>query len=135
MISSVWRVARTFSWPALAWSEWPWVIKARGTGRFEKLEADTVILALGQRADTDFLRAIPGIENPLPDGKQATEVAATTDDNPLPALVRPRSLSTDVTKLLKNVARELNAARPLKADGRVAALEGALDAAPAKLTE
>ncbi|GAA4889633.1 NAD(P)-binding protein [Tessaracoccus lubricantis] len=35
--------------------------KARGTGRYEKLEADTVILALGQRADTDFLRAIPGM--------------------------------------------------------------------------
>ena len=35
--------------------------KARGTGRFEKLEADTVILALGQRADTQFLRAIPGM--------------------------------------------------------------------------
>lgn len=35
--------------------------KARGTGRFEKLAADTVILALGQRADTDFLRAIPGM--------------------------------------------------------------------------
>ena len=35
--------------------------KARGTGRFEKLEADTVILALGQRADTHFLRAIPGM--------------------------------------------------------------------------
>ncbi len=35
--------------------------KARGTGRFEKLEADTVILALGQRADTQFLKAIPGM--------------------------------------------------------------------------
>ncbi|MHA6510965.1 NAD(P)-binding protein [Tessaracoccus sp. Z1128] len=35
--------------------------KARGTGRFETLAADTVILALGQRADTDFLRAIPGM--------------------------------------------------------------------------
>lgn len=35
--------------------------KARGTGRFEKLEADTVILALGQRADTAFLHSIPGM--------------------------------------------------------------------------
>ena len=35
--------------------------KAVGTGRYEKLEADTVILALGQRADTDFLHAIPGM--------------------------------------------------------------------------
>jgi len=35
--------------------------KARGTGRFEKLEADTVILALGQEADSNFLRRIPGM--------------------------------------------------------------------------
>ncbi|WP_420176135.1 NAD(P)-binding protein [Luteococcus sp. OSA5] len=35
--------------------------KARGTGRFEKLEADTVILAIGQESDTAFLRNIPGM--------------------------------------------------------------------------
>lgn len=35
--------------------------RARGTGRFERLEADTVILAVGQQADTGFLHAIPGI--------------------------------------------------------------------------
>lgn len=33
----------------------------RGTGRFEKLDADTVILALGQESDTSFLRKIPGM--------------------------------------------------------------------------
>ena len=71
------------------------------------------------------LRPIPGIENPLPDGKKASEVAAaSTDENALPALVRPRSLSADVTKLLKDVARQFNEAKPLKADGRVAALDG-----------
>jgi NADPH-dependent glutamate synthase beta subunit-like oxidoreductase len=32
------------------------------TGRFETLEADTVILALGQDTETDFLRAVPGVE-------------------------------------------------------------------------
>ena len=32
------------------------------TGRFEKLEADTVILALGQETDTAFLRNVPGVE-------------------------------------------------------------------------
>ncbi|MDF1488258.1 NAD(P)-binding protein [Tessaracoccus caeni] len=35
--------------------------RARGTGRFERLEADTVILAVGQRADTNFLHAVPGM--------------------------------------------------------------------------
>ena len=32
------------------------------TGRFEDLAADTVILALGQEADTAFLRAVEGVE-------------------------------------------------------------------------
>ncbi|MBK9159151.1 MAG: NAD(P)-binding protein [Propionibacteriaceae bacterium] len=35
--------------------------KARGTGRFEKLDVDTVILALGQETDSNFLRKIPGM--------------------------------------------------------------------------
>lgn len=34
---------------------------ARGTGEFEKLAADTVILAVGQQADTQFLHNIPGM--------------------------------------------------------------------------
>jgi NADPH-dependent glutamate synthase beta subunit-like oxidoreductase len=32
------------------------------TGRYETLEADTLILALGQDADTGFLRGVPGVE-------------------------------------------------------------------------
>jgi NADPH-dependent glutamate synthase beta subunit-like oxidoreductase len=32
------------------------------TGRFETLTADTVILALGQQADTEFLSTVPGVE-------------------------------------------------------------------------
>jgi len=32
------------------------------SGRFEKLQADSVILALGQQTDSGFLRKIPGIE-------------------------------------------------------------------------
>ncbi len=35
--------------------------RARGTGLFETLEADTVILALGQETDSNFLRRIPGM--------------------------------------------------------------------------
>ena len=34
----------------------------RPTGRLETLEADTLILALGQDADTGFLRTLPGVE-------------------------------------------------------------------------
>jgi NADPH-dependent glutamate synthase beta subunit-like oxidoreductase len=34
----------------------------QGTGRFETLQADSVILALGQESDTEFLRSVPGVE-------------------------------------------------------------------------
>ena len=34
----------------------------QGTGEFETLEADSVILALGQDTDTEFLRTIPGMD-------------------------------------------------------------------------
>ncbi len=34
----------------------------RPTGRYETLEADTLILALGQDADTGFLREVPGVD-------------------------------------------------------------------------
>jgi NADPH-dependent glutamate synthase beta subunit-like oxidoreductase len=36
--------------------------RPRPTGRFEKLEADSLILAVGQETDTGFLGRIPGIE-------------------------------------------------------------------------
>jgi len=36
--------------------------RPRPTGQFETLEADAVVLALGQRAESEFLRAIPGID-------------------------------------------------------------------------
>ncbi len=36
--------------------------RPQGTGRFETLAADTVILALGQDTDTAFLRRVPGVE-------------------------------------------------------------------------
>jgi NADPH-dependent glutamate synthase beta subunit-like oxidoreductase len=35
--------------------------RPQGTGRFETLAADTVILALGQESDTGFLRSVPGV--------------------------------------------------------------------------
>jgi NADPH-dependent glutamate synthase beta subunit-like oxidoreductase len=36
--------------------------RPRPTGRFEMLEADSVVLALGQDADTNFLQGVPGVE-------------------------------------------------------------------------
>ena len=34
----------------------------RSTGRFETLDADSVILALGQESDSAFMRSVPGVE-------------------------------------------------------------------------
>lgn len=36
--------------------------RPQGTGRFETLQADDLILALGQETDTAFLRTVPGVE-------------------------------------------------------------------------
>jgi len=36
--------------------------RPHGTGRFEKLTADTVILAVGQESDTGFLRSVSGVQ-------------------------------------------------------------------------
>lgn len=35
--------------------------KARGTGKYETLEADAVVLAVGQDVDTRFLKGVPGL--------------------------------------------------------------------------
>jgi NADPH-dependent glutamate synthase beta subunit-like oxidoreductase len=48
-----------------------------GTGRFETLAADTVILALGQQTDTAFLRHVPGVEF-APDGTVVVSTAMMT---------------------------------------------------------
>ncbi len=61
------------------------------------------------------LRAIPGIENPLPTGDhKGSEVAKKDGAEPaLPALVRPRSLSTESTRILKEIAAKLKSTSPL----------------------
>ncbi|MDR6755966.1 penicillin-binding protein 1A [Mycoplana sp. BE70] len=70
------------------------------------------------------LRPIPGIENPLPGAAPKTATAATagTAEDALPPLVRPRSLSVGTTRLLRSIARDLRDAKPVSADGHVAAL-------------
>ncbi|MDX3928855.1 MAG: PBP1A family penicillin-binding protein [Shinella sp.] len=71
------------------------------------------------------LKPIPGIENPLPgsDPAKVAKAEPSAEENPLPALIRPRMLSPEVTKLLKTIARELEEAKPLDRDGRVAVLD------------
>ncbi|MGZ2473285.1 transglycosylase domain-containing protein [Sinorhizobium medicae] len=72
-------------------------------------------------------RAIPGIEAPSEPAKQQPAETAKKDDNALPPLVRPRSLSADVTRLLKKIGGTFEKAQPLKArerpGGKVAVLE------------
>jgi penicillin-binding protein 1A len=64
-------------------------------------------------------RAIPGIDNPLPgpDAKKKqpeTAAAKPADENALPPLVRPRSLSSEVTRLLKSIGEKFDTAPALK---------------------
>jgi len=51
--------------------------RPQGTGRFETLAADTVILALGQRTDSGFLRQAPGVEF-TPDGTVVVSASLMT---------------------------------------------------------
>ncbi len=73
-------------------------------------------------------RAIPGIEIvPAKPAKQQPAETAKPDENALPPLVRPRSLSADATRLLKKIGNTFENAQPLKAregpGGKVAVLE------------
>jgi penicillin-binding protein 1A len=73
-------------------------------------------------------RPIPGIEiEPTEKAKEQPAVAAKPDENSLPPLVRPRSLSAEVTRLLKKIEDTFEKVPPLKAreksGGRVAILE------------
>lgn len=84
-------------------------------------------------------RAIPGIEVPVAQAekKPATAANAKTDENALPPLVRPRSLSADVTRLLKTIGRAFETAPPLKPreknGGKVAVLEAPPETSAARL--
>ncbi len=80
------------------------------------------------------LRAIPGIDNPLPpkDAKaKAVAQAPESKDGALPPLVRPRSLSVEATRVLRGLGEALRDAEPL-APQKVAstALRGAPSPAP-----
>ncbi len=76
-------------------------------------------------------RQIPGITNPAPAPAKQPQVAdAKPDENALPPLVRPRSLSADVTRLLRSVGETFEKAPALKApekNGGKVAILGAAD--------
>lgn len=81
-------------------------------------------------------RAIPGIEVPVAQAvASAPDANAKPDENALPPLVRPRSLSADVTRMLKTIGEAFEKAPALKArdksGGKVAALESTPADAPA----
>jgi len=73
------------------------------------------------------LKPIPGIENPLPTGDhKGTAVAKKEGEEPaLQALVRPRSLSAESTRVLKQIAENFKNAGPLAPAGAKVADAGA----------
>ncbi len=60
------------------------------------------------------LRPIPGIQNPLPSGTHPKPangaLVASADANALPALTRPRSLSTEATRVIRSIGKKLKEA-------------------------
>src|SRR5690606_34835191 len=70
------------------------------------------------------LRAIPGVENPLPEPKATplvAEAVTDADGNVVPARQRSRSLNRDTTEVLRGLMEQLNGAKPLAAPERIAA--------------
>ncbi|MEQ1407591.1 transglycosylase domain-containing protein [Neorhizobium sp. Rsf11] len=63
------------------------------------------------------LRAIPGIENPLPTGGHKGTEVAKKDGEPGLVLVRPRSLSAESTRILRQIGENLKKAGPLAPAG------------------
>ncbi|WP_081953039.1 transglycosylase domain-containing protein [Rhizobium sp. YS-1r] len=82
------------------------------------------------------LRAIPGIENPLPTGGHKGTEVAKKDGEPGLVLVRPRSLSAESTRILRQIGENLKKAGPLAPAGtKVADAGGAAgETEPAKGT-
>ncbi|WP_407720825.1 transglycosylase domain-containing protein [Neorhizobium petrolearium] len=80
------------------------------------------------------LRAIPGIENPLPTGGHKGTEVAKKDGEPGLVLVRPRSLSAESTRILRQIGENLKKAGPLAPAGtKVADAGGAVgETEPAK---
>nr|WP_178126693.1 transglycosylase domain-containing protein [Agrobacterium rubi] len=60
------------------------------------------------------LRAIPGIQNPLPNGTHPKPangaLVASADANAMPALTRPRSLSAEATRVIRSIGKKLKEA-------------------------
>ncbi|QFI65517.1 transglycosylase domain-containing protein [Sinorhizobium alkalisoli] len=85
-------------------------------------------------------RDIPGFEAPVAvaSKKPAKAGDASRDENALPPLIRPRSLSSGATRMLKTIGEALEHALPLKprekAGGKVATLEAPGEALTRQLT-
>lgn len=73
------------------------------------------------------IRPIPGVETPMPEREKTKPVATAATDgetDPLPELVRPRSLSAEATRQLRDIGRMLKEAEPLKAEPEKMAARG-----------
>ena len=84
------------------------------------------------------LRAIPGVDNPLPTAKATPLVASSSTDadgNVVPARQRLRSLNPDSTDVLRDLAEKLKTARPLGARDRLAQVDAAPELAPSSVEQ
>ncbi|MBW8300820.1 MAG: PBP1A family penicillin-binding protein [Hydrogenophaga sp.] len=66
------------------------------------------------------LRAIPGVETPTPEAEKAIAAAKTAKPaagaDTVAPMIRARSLSSETTRMIRDIARRLKEAKPLKLD-------------------
>jgi NADPH-dependent glutamate synthase beta subunit-like oxidoreductase len=89
------------------------------TGRFERLAADTVILALGQESDTEFLRPLPGVEI----GRDGVVKVSRTFETGCPGVFAGGDMVPSERTVTVGVGHGKKAARAVDAWLRAAAVE------------
>ncbi|QLF69847.1 PBP1A family penicillin-binding protein [Peteryoungia desertarenae] len=81
------------------------------------------------------LKPIPGVDNPLPDPKALSEMANArpAEDGSTPQVARPRSLSSQSTRLIRDIAARLTEAPGLTSVGETV-VRGTIDPTEPKVT-
>ena len=102
------------------------------TGRFETLAADTVVLALGQDADTAFLRRVPGVEV---DADGTVEVSASLETGSAGVFAGGDMVPSERTATVgighgKRAARQIDAWMRRRSAGGAVSAEGAASKHP-----
>ena len=101
------------------------------TGRYETLAADTVILALGQKSETEFLREVPGVEI----ARDGTVQVSPTMETGCPGLFAGGDMVPSEMTVTVGVGHGKKAARNIDAWLRGVDSRGRAEARPGELRQ